>query len=65
MYVSSDLEGMFGKRAALAGNLLEDGQEVVGRTYPAPRRGRGGSTGGCLAALGRLGQAATREAYLG
>lgn len=44
---------------------LEDGQEVVGRIYPAPRSGRGGSTGGCLAALGRLGQAATREAYLG
>lgn len=43
MYVSSDLEGMFGKRAALAGNdaLAElvtrpDAEEVIARALAAP-----------------------------
>ena len=43
MYVSSDLEGMFGKRAALAGNdalaglvTRPDAEEVVARALAAP-----------------------------
>ena len=47
MYVSSDLEGMFGKRAALAGNdaLAElvtrpDAEEVIARALAAPGEGR-------------------------
>ena len=43
LYVSSDLEGMFGKRAALAGNdaLAElvtrpDAEEVIARALAAP-----------------------------
>ena len=43
MYASSDLEGMFGKRAALAGNgaLAElvtrpDAEEVIARALAAP-----------------------------